>query len=639
MPGRVTPETTEPMLEFAGDSQRFVFDRDTSITYRFVLRPGDSIELKNGACLCFDAGGSADWQGTPTSTWSDDGRQQNLERDIEVFGHGHIRFQHGSGVSTIRYVEVNLQPDLQLAEYPLHWHHVGDGARGTIVEGVVVKNSTNRAFVPHASHGITFRDTIAKNIVGDAYWWDLPPTDEDRSNNSHQITWDHALADGIEPFPGESGHRLAAFTLGAGLGNAVVDAAAMNVGGGQNSSGFHWPEHGEEKGGGWLFENNVAHHNSADGIFVWQNNKDEHIVNGFRGYANGRFDIEHGAYVNVYDYRNLTVDTIEIHALGWSVTGGSIGTITTSTHTVESTPVTFTDVSVGRLIVDNGGKDDGIPGHYVFTGTGLTFDRVTVESALPGTKVTINGETRTFAGSNKPGHPIGLVDPTQGKWYLRSTNGSVTEFFYGNPKDIPFMGDWDCDGDDTPGLFRQSDAFAYLRNSNTKGNADRRFFLGNPDDIPLAGDFNGNGCDTVGLYRPSTQQFFVLNHLGKNDGGLGAAELSFFFGNPGDKPVVGDWDGDGIDEVGLHRESTGLFYWRNTLTTGAADGQIIFGNPGDRIVAGDWGKVDGKDSPAVFRPSSTTVFFRHTLSQGAADSQFSFGRKGWLPVAGDFGLG
>ena len=238
-----------------------------------------------------------------------------------------------------------------------------------------------------------------------------------------------------------------------------------------------------------------------------------------------------------------------------------------------------------------------------------------------------------------PTPPVGLVDPTQGMWHLRNSVGVVTSFFYGNPIDIPFMGDWDCDGVDTPGLFRQSDAFAYLRNSNTQGIADIRFFFGNPSDIPLAGDFNNDGCDTLSLYRPSTQEFFIINELGENEGGLGAADFSFVFGNPGDKPVVGDWDGDGIDEVGLHRESTGLFYWRNTLDTGNADGTIFFGDPGDRFVAGDWGIVDGKDTPAVFRPSDTTFYFRHTLTQGNADSQFVFGQPGWLPVAGDFGLG
>ena len=235
------------------------------------------------------------------------------------------------------------------------------------------------------------------------------------------------------------------------------------------------------------------------------------------------------------------------------------------------------------------------------------------------------------------GTQVGLVDPSQGRWHLRDAIGGVDSFFFGNPNDIPFMGDWDCDGIDTPGLFRQSDAFAYLRNSNSQGIADIRFFFGNPDDIPLAGDWNGDGCDTLSLYRPSTQQFFIINALGQNEGGLGAADFSLFFGNPGDKPVVGDWDGDGVDEVGLHRESTGFFYWRNTLDTGVADGDIFFGDPGDRFVAGDWGQVDGRDTPAVFRPSITTFFFRYTLTQGVADSQFVLGEPGWIPVAGEFG--
>ena len=77
---------------------------------------------------------------------------------------------------------------------------------------------------------------------------------------------------------------------------------------------------------------------------------------------------------------------------------------------------------------------------------------------------------------------------------------------------------------------------------------------------------------------------------------------------------MGDWDGDGIDEVGLHRESSGLFYWRNTLTTGVADGTIIFGEPGDRFVSMDWGDVKGQDTPAVFRPSNATFYFRDSLT-------------------------
>jgi hypothetical protein len=224
-------------------------------------------------------------------------------------------------------------------------------------------------------------------------------------------------------------------------------------------------------------------------------------------------------------------------------------------------------------------------------------------------------------------------------WYLRHSDLSVLSFYYGNPGDAPFLGDWDCDGEATPGLFRTSDAFAYLRNSNTQGIADIRFFFGNPSDIPLAGDFNGDGCDTLSIYRPSEARFYIMNKLGENEGGLGAAEYSFLFGNPGDKPVVGDWNGDGIDEIGLHRETTGFFYYRDTLTTGIADGQFYFGDPGDGFVAGDWGVVDGVETPAMYRPSNTRFYFRHTLTQGNADSQFVWPdfRAGmnWMPVSGD----
>ena len=243
----------------------------------------------------------------------------------------------------------------------------------------------------------------------------------------------------------------------------------------------------------------------------------------------------------------------------------------------------------------------------------------------------------TGAGAAEP-ESVGLVDTGQGLWHLRHDDGSTTTFFYGDPGDVPFTGDWDCDGDDTPGLYRFSDGFAYLRNSNTAGIADIRFFFGNPGDVPLAGDFDGDGCDTLSLYRPGSAEFFIINELGSESKGLGAAEFSFVFGDPGDTPVVGDWDGDGIDEIGLHRVSTGLFYWRDTLTPGVADGSIVFGNPGDRFFAGEFGPIDGKDSPALFRPDDATFYIRHTLTQGVADEVVPYGLWYMRPIAGNFGL-
>ncbi len=284
------------------------------------------------------------------------------------------------------------------------------------------------------------------------------------------------------------------------------------------------------------------------------------------------------------------------------------------------------EVRIEVVLRWNNGEDQGT---FVYGDTGLA--------------------ARCSAGNDGPGirpdfglpgtDTIGFADPATAQWQLRrhdDLGGGTHRFLYGNPSDIPFIGDWDCDGVDTPGLFRQSDAFAYLRNSNTTGIADVRFFFGNPADVPLAGDWDGDGCDTLSIYRPSEQRFYIINELGSDQGGLGAADFSFDFGNPGDKPVVGDWDGDGADEFGLHRESTGFFYWRNSLDTGIASGQIFFGDPGDRFVAGDWGVVDGIDSPAVHRESAGLVFFRHTLTQGTADSSYPM-RGDIIPLAGQFG--
>lgn len=274
---------------------------------------------------------------------------------------------------------------------------------------------------------------------------------------------------------------------------------------------------------------------------------------------------------------------------------------------------------------------------YVHNGTAATSDSFTYVVS-DGTSTSTARVDITIAKPLPPGsEDVGLVDTVLGEWHLRdSGTGVVNSFFYGDSGDAPFMGDWDCDGDATPGLYRQSDGLVYIRNSNDQGVADAAYIFGNPSDVPLAGDFNGDGCDTVSVYRPSTQQVFVINKLGINGGGLGPAETSYVFGNPEDKPFVGDFDGDGIDTIGLHRESTGRVYFRNSHTTGFADADFIFGNPQDRLVAGDW-NTTGSDSPAVFRPLETRFYFRFTNTQGFADAIVPFGQFAWRPVAGNFG--
>jgi len=172
-----------------------------------------------------------------------------------------------------------------------------------------------------------------------------------------------------------------------------------------------------------------------------------------------------------------------------------------------------------------------------------------------------------------------------------------------------------------------------LRNSNTQGNADISFFFGDSGDFPLVGDWDGDGKDTVSIYRQSEGRVYIVNALGNDGGGLGVADLSYGFGNPGDKPFSGDFDGDGIDTIGLYRESTGFVYFTNRLATGTADLSFFYGNSGDQILAGDW-DGDGDDTVAVYRPATGRVYMNLENTDGAADWNGYVGSYPWVITAG-----
>lgn len=218
---------------------------------------------------------------------------------------------------------------------------------------------------------------------------------------------------------------------------------------------------------------------------------------------------------------------------------------------------------------------------------------------------------------------VGLVDTASGKWYLRDAAGGTTSFYFGNPGDAPFVGDWDCDGIDTPGLYRQSDGYVYLRNSNSLGVADVSYYFGNPGDIPFAGDFNGDGCDTVSLFRPTEGRVYVINRLGPAGGGLGAAEISYVFGGPGQLPLAADFDGDGVSEVGLYDRSQAVLSYLDDQGSPVA---FYFGDVGDQVIGANFGSPG---AIAAFRASSATFYLPNT--------SFAYGNGSLTAVAGSFG--
>ena len=339
----------------------------------------------NGYQILFIAGGRADFQGTPVFTWSENGSRQNLIRDIVFRDMRRIIFM-GAGPSTLRFITVMDSGTPNLGDYPLHWHVNGDSTRGTLVEGVVVLNGAHHAFVPHGSHGITFKDTIAKNTAGDAYWWDPGRG----INCSNEVVYDHALADHVTNAPGDNrGFRLSAFRLGCGEGNTVKNSVARNVdpSNPKDCAGFHWPENDE---GVWVFKNNSSIGSACNGIFVWQNTSRDHIVDGFSGDK-----VDNGAYVNLYRYLNLDVSEVENHALGRSggeliFDGGSVGLFRMTKHVLEGGPVRVSNMTIGTFRIEDAG---GEPGTYILENVNIGCGDIEYADAHPGSLVTIDGKT------------------------------------------------------------------------------------------------------------------------------------------------------------------------------------------------------------------------------------------------------
>ena len=65
---------------------------------------------------------------------------------------------------------------------------------------------------------------------------------------------------------------------------------------------------------------------------------------------------------------------------------------------------------------------------------------------------------------------------------------------------------------------------------------------------------------TTGVFRPTDGHIFL-----KNSNSSGFADVDIVFGSPGDKPVAGDWNGDGRDTIGIFRN--GVFFLRNKADT------------------------------------------------------------------------
>ncbi|PYQ65475.1 MAG: hypothetical protein DMF53_05440 [Acidobacteria bacterium] len=154
---------------------------------------------------------------------------------------------------------------------------------------------------------------------------------------------------------------------------------------------------------------------------------------------------------------------------------------------------------------------------------------------------------------------------------------------------------------------------------------DVRLGYGQAGDVPLWGDWDGNGTATPGVWRDGT--FYLRNSLTP-----GPADITISLGGVGDQPVVGDWTGNHVTKVGIFN---GNFFYLKTANTQAASLITgLFGQVGDRPLAGDW-NGDGIDTIGVQRGTSFYMT-NSTSSSPPINIAFSYGLAGDVAISGDW---
>jgi hypothetical protein len=215
------------------------------------------------------------------------------------------------------------------------------------------------------------------------------------------------------------------------------------------------------------------------------------------------------------------------------------------------------------------------------------------------------------------------------EWALRNsltTGGADTTFSLGTRPTVPLTGDWDGDGTRTAGYY--SGGTFHLRNTNIAGADDVTFTFGNARGFPVAGDFDGDGTDDVAVFFDGTWEIRLST----------GATSTVKYGSgmwPNVVPVAGDWDGDGTDGIGYYCYNAtvcpaGTWNLRHTATAGQPDLSFTY-NPGTNPypVVGDW-DADGTDTVGV--KAGATWMLNNADDASTPEVTFDFGAAGDFPV-------
>lgn len=140
-------------------------------------------------------------------------------------------------------------------------------------------------------------------------------------------------------------------------------------------------------------------------------------------------------------------------------------------------------------------------------------------------------------------------------------------------------------------------------------------------------DANANAAPPADLavWRPGTGYWYVLG------GVTGSQQIAYAWGGTGDKPVPGDYDGDGKTDFSVFRTSNGTWYINNSSNGNTTE--LAYGLGNDVPAQADF-DGDGRIDMAVFRPSDGYWHITKSSSQTSFSTQFGLGTD--IPAPADY---
>ncbi|MFK8111773.1 MAG: SdrD B-like domain-containing protein, partial [Rubripirellula sp.] len=270
-------------------------------------------------------------------------------------------------------------------------------------------------------------------------------------------------------------------------------------------------------------------------------------------------------------------------------------------------------------------------------------------------------------------------DHTNGQWTIMTQNGQPMELSdlitLGGNDAVALSGDFDGDGVDQAAIFLAGEWFVDLNGNGRWDAGDLWIQLGTELDRPVVGDWDGDGKDDIGIFGRQWQRdqqrikrdpglpdpdnkrrrevdsrtlAAKQDNIGEDqprllrrgtDGSLQADAVDhvFQYGEQADQPVIGDWNGDGIDQIAVFRGGTWMLDSDGDGRWTEIDQKVKFGIPGDEPIVGDF-DGDEIDEIGVVRGDVWIIDTDGDRRITGNDQQIRVprGKDDSQPIVGDF---